>query len=126
MLLVLVAVVALVPVPGPAQNAADLKPTAYAIRDARVVVEPGTVLPKATIVVRDGVIVAVGEDVTVPPDAAVTEGKGLTVYPGFIDAGNTRGYDASLRLRMSQRTRSSPPSPTTGRVSRPSSRCNRR
>ncbi|MFO0826258.1 MAG: hypothetical protein U0792_24585 [Gemmataceae bacterium] len=76
MFLVLVTVVALAPVPGPAQNAADLRPTAYAIRDARVVVEPGTVLPKATIVIRDGVIVAVGEDVAVPPDAAVTEGKG--------------------------------------------------
>jgi imidazolonepropionase-like amidohydrolase len=80
-----------------AQNSADLRPAAYAIRDARVVVEPGTVLPKATVVIRDGFIVAVGADVPVPPDAAVTEGKGLTVYPGFIDAGTTRGFDSTLR-----------------------------
>ena len=77
----------------PSQNAADLKPTAYAIRDARVVVEPGTVIEKATIVVRDGLIVAVGSDVAIPPDALVTEGKGLTVYPGFLDAGSPRGFD---------------------------------
>jgi imidazolonepropionase-like amidohydrolase len=81
---------------GVAQPPAD-RPAAYAIRDARVVVEPGHVLPKATVVIRDGLIVAVGADVPVPLDAAVTDGKGLTVYPGFIDAGTTRGFDASLR-----------------------------
>src|SRR5580692_9526008 len=79
------------------QTPADLRPAAYAIRDARVVVEPGTVLPKATIVIRDGLIVAIGPDVVVPPDAAVTEGKGLTVYPGFVDAGCQRGFDPALR-----------------------------
>ncbi len=80
-----------------AQNPGDLRPTAYAIRDAKVVVEPGTVLPKATVVIRDGFIVAVGADVPIPPDAAITDGKGLTVYPGFIDAGTTRGFDSTLR-----------------------------
>ena len=83
-----------------AQNAADLKPTAYAIRDARVVVEPGTIIEKATIVVRDGLIVAVGPDVVIPPDALVTEGKGLTVYPGFLDAGSPRGFDPALRRSL--------------------------
>ena len=71
--------------------------TTYAIKDAKVVVEAGTVLPKATVVVRDGFISALGPDVAVPPDAAVVEGKGLTVYPGFIDAGSPRGFDAALR-----------------------------
>src|SRR5215470_5856935 len=84
-------------VPVAARNPADLRPAAYAIRDARVVTEAGTVLPKATVVIRDGLITAVGPDVEVPPDALVTEGKGLTVYPGFIDAGSSRGYDPALR-----------------------------
>ncbi len=84
-------------VPVAAQNAADLKPAAYAIRDARVVVEAGTVLPKATVIIRDGLIVAVGPDLAIPADALVTEGKGLTVYPGFLDAGSSRGYDTALR-----------------------------
>lgn len=84
-------------VPIGTSTSADLKPAAYAIRDARVVVEAGTVLPKATVVIRDGLIVAVGPDVEVPADALVIEGKGLSVYPGFIDAGSSRGYDATLR-----------------------------
>jgi imidazolonepropionase-like amidohydrolase len=83
--------------PVAAQKPADLRPTAHAIRDARVVVEPGTVLPRATVIIRDGLISAVGPDLEIPPDALVTEGKGLTVYPGFIDAGSSRGYDAALR-----------------------------
>ena len=58
--------------PDAAQQTADLKPAAYAIRDARVVIEPGNVLPKANVVIRDGLIVAVGADVAIPPDAAVT------------------------------------------------------
>jgi imidazolonepropionase-like amidohydrolase len=95
-LLILLIIALLVPIAAQ-QNSSDLRPAAYAIRDARVVIEPGNVLPKATVVIRDGLIVAVGPDVAIPPDALVTEGKGLTVYPGFLDGGSTRGYDATLR-----------------------------
>ena len=42
------------PVSAAAQTAAELRPTAYAIKDAKVVVEPGTVLDKATVIIRDG------------------------------------------------------------------------
>jgi len=38
------------------------------------------------VVIAKGLIVAVGEQVTIPPEAWVIEGRGLTVYPGFIDA----------------------------------------
>jgi imidazolonepropionase-like amidohydrolase len=92
--------------PAVAQKPSELRPTCYAVKDAKVVVEPGTVLPKATVVVREGVITGVGEGVPVPPDAAVTDGKGLTVYAGFVDAGSPRGYDAELR-----RSAGGPPAP---------------
>lgn len=87
-------------IPASAQKPADIGPAAYAIRDARVVTQAGTVLPKATVVVRDGLIAAVGPDAAVPADALVIEGKGLTVYPGFIDAATTRGYDPALRRAL--------------------------
>src|SRR5947209_13775120 len=80
---------------GPA--AEQLKPTVFAIRDARVVTEPGKVLPKATVVIRDGLIEGVGADVKAPADALVIEGTGLTVYSGFIDAMSTWGFDPALR-----------------------------
>jgi imidazolonepropionase-like amidohydrolase len=83
-----------------------LRPTVFAIRDARVVPEAGKVLPKATVVVRDGLIEAVGADVKAPGDALVIDGAGLTVYPGFIDALSNWGFDAALR-----RPEGGPPAP---------------
>lgn len=80
-----------------AQQRNNLKPTVFAIRDARVVVAPGKVLPKATVVIRDGLIEAVGPDVKTPVDALPIDGTGLTVYAGFIDALGHWGHDTALR-----------------------------
>src|SRR5947207_4925711 len=66
-------------------------PSAVAIRNARIVTVSGPVIAKGTVVVRKGLIEAVGETVPVPPDAMVVEGDGLTVYPGLIDALSTVG-----------------------------------
>src|SRR5512145_2790948 len=57
-------------------------PHLYAIRGARVVTVVGTPLASGTIVIRGGVIEAIGADVQVPSDAVVIEGAGLTAYPG--------------------------------------------
>lgn len=62
-------------------------PPPFAIKDARIVVTPEKTLERATIVFRDGVVESVGADVPIPADALVEDGRGLTVYPGFIDAG---------------------------------------
>ena len=61
-------------------------PRIHAIVGARIVVAPGQVIEGGTIVMRDGVITAVGAGVPVPADARVWEGDSLTVYPGLIDA----------------------------------------
>src|ERR1051325_12129018 len=64
-------------------------PLAMAIRNAKIVTVSGPVIAKGTVVVRNGLIEAAGENVTVPADAWVVEGEGLTVYPGMIDALST-------------------------------------
>lgn len=66
-------------------------PGAYAIKDAQIVTGAGRTLAKGTIVVRDGLITEVGENVRIPADARVIEGAGMTVYPGFIDGYTTFG-----------------------------------
>jgi imidazolonepropionase-like amidohydrolase len=68
-------------------------PNVYAIRGARIVTAAGAPLESGTIVIRRGVIEAVGANVAVPADADVIDGNGLTVYPGLIDLGNTRAAD---------------------------------
>jgi imidazolonepropionase-like amidohydrolase len=59
---------------------------AYAITNARIVTVSGPPVERGTIVIRDGLINAVGASVNAPPDARVIDGTGLTVYPGLIDA----------------------------------------
>ena len=63
----------------------------YAITNARIVTVSGPVIERGTIVIRDGLIAAVGASVSAPPDARLIDGAGLTVYPGIIDANSTLG-----------------------------------
>jgi imidazolonepropionase-like amidohydrolase len=68
-------------------------PYAYAIRGARLVTAAGAPIPSGTIVMRHGIIEAVGADVQAPADAVVIDGNGMTVYPGLIDMGSSAGTD---------------------------------
>ncbi len=61
------------------------RPRVYCIQGATLVSAPGDTIENGTIVIRDGLIEAVGADVTAPPDAVVIDGEGLWVYPGLID-----------------------------------------
>ena len=78
------AVLALVPLCGIGARAEE--PRYFAIRHARIVPVSGPEIKSGTVVIAKGLIVAVGENVSIPPEAWVIEGKGLAVYPGFINA----------------------------------------
>ena len=82
-------------------------PLAYAIKDAKIIAAAGKVHDPGTIVVRSGLIEAVGpaKDVLVPFDAEVIDGKGLTVYPGFIDMFTTAGQRAGVERSATGRGR---------------------
>jgi imidazolonepropionase-like amidohydrolase len=58
----------------------------YAITNARIATVSGATIERGTVVIRNGLISAVGANVTVPPDARIVDGNGLTVYPGLIDS----------------------------------------
>jgi imidazolonepropionase-like amidohydrolase len=66
-------------------------PQAVAIRNAKIVTVSGPVIAKGTVVVRNGLIEAVGDNVQAPADAWIVDGEGLTVYPGLIDSLSTVG-----------------------------------
>jgi len=80
------------------------EPRTFAIRGAKVVPVSSAPLENATVVVSRGVIIAVGTNVAIPPDAWVIDGKGLTVYPGLIDGFTDVGVAAPA----------APPSPGEG------------
>ncbi len=68
-------------------------PRVFAITHARIVTAAGPAIEDGTVVLRDGLIAAVGANVAVPADARIIDGKGHTVYPGLIDMGTTQPVD---------------------------------
>ncbi|HEV2880469.1 MAG TPA: amidohydrolase family protein [Pyrinomonadaceae bacterium] len=71
----------------------------YAITGARIVPVSGAEIPRGTVVIRGGLIAAVGANVPAPPDARIIDGTGLTIYPGLIDANTNLGMPASQQPR---------------------------
>ena len=94
-------------------------PSGLAIRNARVVTVSGAVLPKATVLIRDGLIEAVGADLAVPTDSWLIEGEGLTVYPGLVDALSTLGQDGRPVGPGAAPTAPAPATPARGPEDRP-------
>ena len=93
-------------------------PGPIALRGARVVTVSGPVLEKGTVLLRDGLIEAVGENIDLPKDAWVIDAQGLTVYPGLIDALSTVGLPETPERPSTPRTES-PAAPRFGRQDLP-------
>lgn len=72
--------------------AAEAPVTTHALVGARIVVAPGRTLPSGTVVLRDGVIAAVGTNVAVPAEARIWDLEGKTLYPGLVDAWVPRAW----------------------------------
>ncbi|MEA1996081.1 MAG: amidohydrolase family protein, partial [Gemmatimonadota bacterium] len=70
-------------------------PRVVALENADIVTGPGKILEKATLIVRDGLIDAVGRGIEAPPDAVKRDLKGKVVYPGFIDLFTSYGIPES-------------------------------
>ena len=64
-------------------------PAVHALTGARIVVGPGQEIASGTLVLRDGVIEAVGADVEPPADARIWELEDLTVYPALVEPYST-------------------------------------
>lgn len=62
------------------------KTASYAIKGGKVYTLAGAPIENGVVVIRDGKIVAVGANVTIPADAQVIDATGLEVYPGMFDA----------------------------------------
>ncbi|MDQ6887164.1 MAG: amidohydrolase family protein [Gemmatimonadota bacterium] len=75
--------------PAPAQEGT------WALTNARIETVTRGVIERGTIVIRDGLIVAVGASVTVPSDARVVDLTSKTVSPGLIDLTSTMGLASS-------------------------------
>ncbi|MBP7376313.1 MAG: amidohydrolase family protein [Pyrinomonadaceae bacterium] len=75
---------------GSQQNATG-KAGTFAIVGARIVTVSGATIESGTVVISNGKITAVGAGASVPSGAERIDGKGLTVFPGMIDAATNMG-----------------------------------
>ncbi|MEX0718509.1 MAG: amidohydrolase family protein [Planctomycetaceae bacterium] len=85
--------------PRAADRIVGFTPRVFAVTGARIVVRPGETIDEGTLVIRDGVIVAVGKagEVEVPADAQSVDAQGHVVYAAFIDAGTSALVDGDKR-----------------------------
>lgn len=64
---------------------------AFALTNASVETVTKGRLENATVIIRNGIIEAVGAGVAIPQDAQVIDCKDLTIYPGMVDGGTRLG-----------------------------------
>lgn len=69
----------------PENGVADPRHGHYAFTNATIVKDTATTLRNATLLIKDGKIVAVGTGVKVPAGAVVVDCKDKYIYPSFID-----------------------------------------
>lgn len=65
----------------------------YAITNVNIIQAPGRKIDMGTIVVKNGLIVSVGKNVTIPADAEVIKADSMYVYAGFIDGLSRLGVE---------------------------------
>lgn len=57
----------------------------YAIKNARIIQAPGRVIDGGVLIIKNGIIAAVGKNIEIPAGARIIQADSLYVYAGFID-----------------------------------------
>ncbi len=88
----------------PVNGVRDLRSGTYAFTNATIIQNASTKIEKATLVIKQGKIVAVGVGVEIPKDAVVVDCNGKYIYPSFVDpltdygAGTPKRTNAGFNL----------------------------
>lgn len=87
----------------------------YAITNATIFTAPGQPGTKGTILFREGVILGIGANLSLPKEAQVIAGDSLFIYPGFIDGAGMMGITKPKDLeRPKDFVSSNPPDELAG------------
>src|SRR5919199_213579 len=86
----------------PVNGIADKRHDYYALTNATIVKDATTTLSNATLIIKDGKIVAVGTNLKVPQGAVAIDCNGKDIYPSFIDIYSDYGTPAPQRPQGAQ------------------------
>jgi imidazolonepropionase-like amidohydrolase len=78
----------------PVNGVTDIRNDYFAFTNSTIVKDPQTTLQNATLVIKQGKIIAAGTNISVPKDAVVIDCKGKYIYPSFIDLFSDYGIPA--------------------------------
>ncbi len=81
----------------PINGIRDIRSGLYAFTNATIVQNEKTKVEKATLLIKQGKIIAVGTSVDIPKDAVVVDCGGKYIYPSFVDP--FTDYGASIAKR---------------------------
>ena len=81
----------------PVNGIADPRENSFAFTNATIVKDAQTTVSNATMLIKDGKIVAIGTNVTVPKEAVVIDCKDKYIYPSFIDIFSDYGIPTAQR-----------------------------
>jgi imidazolonepropionase-like amidohydrolase len=70
----------------PVNGTTNKNHTSYAFINAKIVVDADEKIENGVLLIKDGIVVAVGEKVVVPKGSVVYDLKGKSIYPSLIDA----------------------------------------
>ena len=69
----------------PVNGVADIKDGNYAFTNATIVKDANTTIQNATLIIKQGKIVNVGTNLSIPSDVVTINCEGKFIYPSFID-----------------------------------------
>ena len=95
-------------------------PGVYAISGGTVHRASGAPLQDGTVIIRGGLIEAVGSGIPIPADATVIDVRGQHVYPGLFDAQTSLGLPAPPPRRRAEPGQPARPAPETPKLPPPS------
>jgi len=87
-----------IPINGP-QNTL---PSYYALINATIYTDYQTVIPNATLIIKDGIVNYAGKAITIPIEAKIINCRGKYVYPGFIDLYSNYGIQQITEPKKSE------------------------
>ena len=82
----------------PKNDGVHSKATNYtAITNAKIYITPTNVIENGTLLIKDGVVINSGKNISIPKNSELIDAKGSSIYPSFIDLYSTFGVEKPKR-----------------------------